>query len=72
MYLLLAQQTLTRAVRVFLKDHNVYLEQFDDQVKIIFDNSIKVGNINNSTGVTIGDNNNNSSAKDNGSQKGEK
>jgi hypothetical protein len=71
MYLLLAQQTLTRTVRSFLKDHNVYLDQFDDQVKIIFDSSIKVGNINNSTGVTIGDNNN-SSAKDNGSPKEEK
>jgi hypothetical protein len=72
MYLLLAQQTLTRAVRSFLKDHNVYLEQFDDQVKIIFDNSIKVGNISNSTGVTIGDNNNSSSANGNGSPKEEK
>jgi hypothetical protein len=71
MYLLLAQQTLTRAVRVFLKDHNVYLEQLDEQIKIIFDNSIKVGNISNSTGVTIGDNNN-ASANDNSSSKGEK
>lgn len=71
MYLLLAQQTLTRAVGNFLKDHNVDLGQFDDQVKIIFDNSIKVGNINNSTGVTIGDNNN-SSTNSNGSSKGEK
>ena len=56
MYTLLAQQTLTRAVEVFLKEHNVDLGQFNEQVKIIFDNSIKVGDISNSTGVTIGDN----------------
>jgi hypothetical protein len=72
MYLLLAQQTLTRAVRIFLEDHNVDLGQFDEQVKIIFDNSIKVGNISNSSGVTIGDNNNNSSSNGNDSSKGEK
>lgn len=69
MYLLLAQQTLTRAVEIFLKDHNVDLSQFNDQVKIIFDNSIKVGDISSSTGVTIG---NNSSSSVNNSPKEEK
>ena len=69
MYTLLAQQTLTRAVEVFLKEHNVDLGQFNEQVKIIFDNSIKVGDISNSTGVTIGDN---SSTKVNGSSEGAK
>ena len=72
MYLLLAQQTLTRVVRTFLEDHNVDLSQFDEQVKIIFDNSIKVGNISDSSGVTIGDNNNNSSSNGSDSSKGEK
>jgi len=69
MYVLLAQQTLTRAVEIFLKDHNVDLGQFTEQVKVIFDNSIKVGDISNSTGVTIGDN---SSSKVNGSSEGAK
>jgi len=55
MYMLLAERTLTRAIEEFLVDHRVDLGQFRDQVKVIFDNSIKVGNINNSTGVTIGD-----------------
>jgi hypothetical protein len=54
MYMLLAEQTLTRAIGVFLKEHNVDLGQFKEQVKIIFDNSIKVGNISNSTGVAVG------------------
>jgi hypothetical protein len=54
MYMLLAEHTLTRAVETFLRDHNVDLDQFEAQVKVIFDNSIKVGNINNSTGVTVG------------------
>jgi hypothetical protein len=69
MYVLLAQQTLTRAVEIFLKDHNVSLGQFTEQVKVIFDNSIKVGDIKNSTGVTIGDN---SSTNVNDSPKGAK
>jgi hypothetical protein len=69
MYMLLAQQTLTRAIELFLKEHNVDLGQFSEQVKIIFDNSIKVGDISNSTGVTIGDN---SSTKVNGSSEGAK
>ena len=67
--MLLAQQTLTRAVEIFLKDHNVSLGQFTEQVKVIFDNSIKVGDIKNSTGVTIGDN---SSTNVNDSPKGAK
>lgn len=69
MYILLAQQTLTRAVENFLKDKNVNLGQFYEQVKVIFDNSIKVGDISNSTGVTIGDS---SSTKVDGSSGGEK
>jgi hypothetical protein len=68
MYVLLAQQTLTRAVEVFLSDHNVDLGQYNDQVKLIFDNSIKVGNISDSSGVNIG---NNSSATVNKPSKGE-
>jgi hypothetical protein len=69
MYMLLAEKTLTRAVGNFLDEHNVNLGQFDEQVKVIFDNSIKVGDISNSTGVTIGDN---SSSKVNDSAKGSK
>ena len=69
MYMLLAQQTLTRAVENFLKEKNVNLGQFYEQVKVIFDNSIKVGDISNSTGVTIGDN---SSTKVDGSSGGAK
>jgi hypothetical protein len=69
MYVLLAQQTLTRAVEIFLTDHNVDIGQYKDQVKVIFDNSIKVGNISNSSGVNIG---NNSSATANTSSQGEK
>ena len=63
---LLAQQTLTRAVEIFLEDHNVDLEWYKAQVKVIFDNSIKVGDISNSTGVNVG---NNSSVKVNKSRK---
>jgi hypothetical protein len=51
MYLLLAQQTLIRAVENFLKEHRVSLGQFNDQVKII-DKSINV----NGSGNVIGDN----------------
>ena len=56
MYILLAQQTLIRAVEKFLDDHGVDLDQFNDQVKIILDKSINVGNISDSSGVVIGDN----------------
>jgi len=66
MYVLLAQQTLTRAVELFLEDRNVDLEWYKDQVKVIFDSSIKVGDISSSTGVNIG---NNSSVKVNKSRK---
>jgi hypothetical protein len=66
MYVLLAQQTLTRAVEIFLEDHNVDLEWYKAQVKVIFDNSIKVGDISNSTGVNVG---NKSSVKVNKSRK---
>jgi hypothetical protein len=69
MYVLLAQQTLTRAVEIFLSGRNVDLGQYKDQVKVIFDNSIKVGDISNSSGVNIG---NNSSATVNKSSQGEK
>lgn len=66
MYVLLAQQTLTRAIEVFLRSHNVDLDEYNAQVKVIFDNSIKVGDISNSTGVNVG---NNSSVKVNKSRK---
>jgi hypothetical protein len=56
MYVLLAQQTLTRAVEIFLKEHNVDLDQYTAQVQVIFDNSIKVGDISNSSGVNVGNN----------------
>ncbi|HEY2519584.1 MAG TPA: hypothetical protein VGJ19_05700 [Streptosporangiaceae bacterium] len=53
MYLLLAEKTLTRTVGAFLKDHGVSLAEFESQIKVIFDNSIKVGNIDGS-GVVVG------------------
>lgn len=57
MYILLAQQTLIQAVRTFLGKHGIDLNQFDAQVKVIFDQSINynVGDITGSTGVVIGD-----------------
>jgi hypothetical protein len=69
MYVLLAQQTLTRAIEVFLEEHNVSLGEFETQVKVIFDNSISVGDIGDSTGIVIG---NNSSAAVNGQEQGNK
>lgn len=56
MYILLAQQTLIRAVENFLDGHGVDLGQFNDQVKVILDKSINVGDISQSSGVVIGDN----------------
>jgi len=58
MYVLLAQQTLIRTVGDFLDEHGVDLGQFQDQVKIIFDQSINynIGDIKDSTGIVIGDN----------------
>lgn len=58
MYVLLAQQTLTRAVEDFLSEHGVDLGQFKDQVKVIFDSSINynIGDISGSTGFAIGNN----------------
>jgi hypothetical protein len=58
MYVLLAQQTLIRAVRDFLHQHGVDMGQFDDQVKIIFEQSINynIGDITGSSGIVIGDN----------------
>jgi hypothetical protein len=52
MYLLLAQQTLLRAVENFLKDHQVSLGQFNEQVKIIVDQSVKIQG----SGNVVGDN----------------
>lgn len=66
MYILLAQQTLIRAVESFLDEHGVDLGQFNEQVKIILDKSINVGDISDSAGVVIG---NNSSASVNDSPK---
>jgi hypothetical protein len=68
MYVLLARETLTRAVELFLDDHKVDLGSYKEQVKVIFDNSIKVGDISSSTGVNIG---NNSSTSVNESKQGE-
>ena len=70
MYVLLAQQTLIRAVGDFLDDHGVDLGQFDDQVKVIFEQSINynIGNITDSSGIVIGDK---SSATVNESPKGQ-
>ena len=57
MYLLLAQQTLIQAVRTFLVDHGVDMGQFDEQVKVIFNQSVyNVGDIKGSAGIVIGDN----------------
>ena len=42
--------------RKVLDDHGVNLGQFNDQVKIIFDKSINIGDIRDSSGVVIGDN----------------
>jgi hypothetical protein len=72
MYVLLAQQTLTRAVEVFLRDHKVELGQYRDQVKVIFDNSIKVGNISNSSGVNIGNSSSSTASTASTSSQGEK
>lgn len=35
MYMLLAEKTLTRAVRTFLTDHGVDLGEFNEQIKVI-------------------------------------
>ena len=69
MYVLLAQQTLIQTVEKFLEDHGVDLSAFKDQVKVIFDNSIKynIGDIKDSSGVAIGPN---SSARVNEPPKG--
>lgn len=67
MYVLLAEKTLTRTVRAFLVEHGVSLSEFEDQIKIIFDNSISVGKIEGS-GVVVG---HNSSATAQDSTKGQ-
>jgi hypothetical protein len=54
MYVLLAQQTLIQAVRDFLGEHGVDLGQFDNQAQVIFDQSIHIGDIKDSTGIAIG------------------
>lgn len=71
MYVLLAQQTLIRAVGDFLDERGVDLGQFNDQVKVIFEQSINynIGNISGSSGIVIGDN---SSATVGDSSKGRK
>lgn len=69
MYILLAQQTLIRTVGNFLDDHGVDLGQFDEQIKVILDKSINIGDIRESSGIVIGDN---SSATVNDSSKGDK
>lgn len=69
MYVLLAQQTLIRAVQDFLTEHGVDLGQFEDQVKVLVEQSINynIGDISDSSGVVIG---NNSSATVSDSSKG--
>lgn len=71
MYVLLAQQTLIRTVGDFLSEHGIDLGQFDDQVKVIFEQTINynIGTIKDSTGIVIGDN---SSATVGDSSKGAK
>ena len=71
MYVLLAQQTLMQAVGDFLSEHGVDLGQFNDQVKVIFEQSINynIGDITDSSGIVIG---NNSSATVGESPKGPK
>jgi len=56
MYVLLAQQTLIQAVGNFLSKHGIDLSQFEDQVKVIIDQSINynIGDITSSTGIVIG------------------
>ena len=54
MYVLLAQQTLVQTVGEFLTDHGVDLGQFNAQVQVIFDQSIKIGDISGSSGIAIG------------------
>lgn len=74
MYVLLAQQRLTQAVREFLKKHGIPLVDYDSQVKVILNstlnnNTYNVGDIKDSTGVVIG---NNSKANVGDSAKGKK
>ncbi len=52
MYVSLAQKTLLRTVENFLKDHRVSLSEFNDQVKIIVDQSVKIQG----SGNVVGDN----------------
>jgi hypothetical protein len=58
MYVLLAQQTLIQTVGDFLSEHEADLDQFNDQVKVIFEQTINynIGNITGSSGIVIGDN----------------
>jgi hypothetical protein len=60
MYVLLAQQTLGEAVADFLHKHGVDQGEFDEQVKVIIDNTRRTYNTNinvsDSTGVVVGDN----------------
>jgi hypothetical protein len=58
MYVLLAQQTLGEAVADFLRKHKVDQGEFDQQVKVIIDNTRRTYNVNisDSAGVVVGDN----------------
>jgi len=56
MYVLLAQQTLIQAVRNFLSESGIELAQFDKQAQVIFDQSIHIGDITGSTGISVGKN----------------
>lgn len=54
MYMLLAQQTLLQAVRGFLSERGVDLETFNKQAQVIFDNSIHIGDISDSSAIAVG------------------
>lgn len=60
MYMLLAQQTLGEAVSDFLHKHKVDQGEFDEQVKVIINNTRntynRTTNVSDSTGVVVGDN----------------
>lgn len=70
MYILLSQQTLVRAVHDFLRDHGIELESFDKQAQVIFDNSIHIGDIKDSSGVAVGTNANASASNKPGGSNG--
>jgi hypothetical protein len=71
MYVLLAQRALSQAVEDFLRDHEVDLGEFNEQVKVIINrtlNSFNVGDIKDNEGpIVVGSN---STVKTDGNPKG--